>query len=127
MDLVHWARFREPECSVFRRLISLDPVRLVSAATLIETSVVVDGRFEGAGEAQLDSLLVASGLTVVPVDLKQAEIARAAFRRYWRGRRPAELNFGDWFSYALAPATDEPLLFKGTDFGLTDVAPAWSG
>lgn len=36
----------------------------------------------------------------------------------------AGLNFGDCFSYALAKATGEPLLFKGTDFSQTDIQPA---
>ena len=35
------------------------------------------------------------------------------------------LNFGDCFSYALAVTTGEPLLFKGDDFALTDVTPAY--
>lgn len=35
-------------------------------------------------------------------------------------RHPAKLNFGDCFSYALAQATGEPLLFKGDDFSATD-------
>ena len=37
---------------------------------------------------------------------------------------PAHLNFGDCFSYALAKTTGEPLLFKGDDFGHTDLTPA---
>lgn len=35
---------------------------------------------------------------------------------------PARLNFGDVFSYALAKVRGVPLLFKGDDFALTDVA-----
>jgi ribonuclease VapC len=34
------------------------------------------------------------------------------------------LNFGDCFSYALAKAAGEPLLFKGNDFALTDIEAA---
>jgi ribonuclease VapC len=47
-----------------------------------------------------------------------------AFRRFGKGRHPAGLNFGDCFSYALASATGEPLLFKGSDFSQTDVRRA---
>jgi ribonuclease VapC len=36
-------------------------------------------------------------------------------------RHPAGLNFGDCFSYALARARAEPLLFKGNDFSQTDI------
>jgi ribonuclease VapC len=36
----------------------------------------------------------------------------------------AGLNFGDCFAYALAKTAGEALLFKGNDFGHTDVTPA---
>jgi ribonuclease VapC len=54
----------------------------------------------------------------------QAHIARDAFARYGKGRHRAGLNFGDCAAYALAMAEAEPLLFKGTDFGATDVQVA---
>jgi ribonuclease VapC len=42
-----------------------------------------------------------------------------------RQRTPCgRLNFGDCFSYALAKIEDEPLLFKGADFALTDIRAA---
>lgn len=58
----------------------------------------------------------------VAVDAEQAEIARSAYRRYGKERHRAALNYGDCFSYALAVASGEPLLFKGDDFTQTDVA-----
>ena len=54
----------------------------------------------------------------------QAEIARKAFRRYGRGRHATNLNFGDCFAYALAKDKSATLLFKGDDFGRTDVMVA---
>ena len=39
-----------------------------------------------------------------------------------RGGIQLALNYGDCFSYALAKWTGEPLLAKGNDFRLTDVA-----
>ena len=51
----------------------------------------------------------------------KVELARRAFRRYGKGRHSAGLNFGDVFSYALSKSTEEPLLFKGADFGKTDI------
>ena len=36
----------------------------------------------------------------------------------------AGLNFEDCFAYALSKSTGEALLFKGNDFGYTDVTPA---
>jgi len=58
---------------------------------------------------------------IVPIDAELADLARSAWRKYGKGRHPAGLNFGDCFSYALAKATGEPLLAKGTDFASTDV------
>ena len=53
---------------------------------------------------------------------EQANIARAAYRDFGKGSgHPAGLNFGDCFAYALANATGEALLFKGKDFGFTDI------
>jgi ribonuclease VapC len=72
-------------------------------------------------------LISKGSIDLVPVDLDQAQIARLAFSRFGKGRHPASLNFGDCFSYALATALGEPLLFKGGDFALTDVAAAIGG
>jgi ribonuclease VapC len=61
----------------------------------------------------------------VPLDEAQARIAREAYRDFGKGSgHKAQLNFGDCFAYALARATNEPLLYKGTDFGQTDVKTA---
>ncbi len=96
--------------------------RLISAATLVETSIVIESATGEAGGRELDLLLHRAGIEVVPVDAEQAELARSAYRRYGKGRHAASLNYGDCFSYALAIATGEPLLFKGDDFSATDVA-----
>ena len=54
-----------------------------------------------------------------------ALIARQAYRDFGRGSgHSANLNQGDCFSYALAKALDEDLLFKGEDFSHTDVRTA---
>ena len=54
------------------------------------------------------------------------ETARLAIETETRfGKRTrAKLNLGDCFAYALAKESDAPLLFKGDDFGQTDLAPA---
>lgn len=116
----------EPERDLFVRLtVEGKPARL-SAASLVESSIVIESRRGQRGGADLDRFLRRAGLVVAPVDHRQAEIARTAFRRFGKGRHPAGLNFGDCFAYALARATGEPLLFKGDDFARTDVEPAWS-
>lgn len=98
-----------------------DPRRLVSAASLVETSIVVEARRGEAAGRELDLLLRRIGADVVSVTGDQAELARAAWRRYGKGRHPANLNFGDCFAYALARHAGEPLLFTGNDFTYTDV------
>ena len=58
----------------------------------------------------------------MPFTESQAEVARAAWRRWGKGRHPAGLNTGDCAAYALAKTTGEPLLCKGEDFPKTDAA-----
>lgn len=113
--------FREPECERFKRAINAAELRLVSAMTKLETGLVMVGRFGLEGGSELDALLRNIAATIVPFDDHQSLIARDAFIRYGKGRHRAALNFGDCASYALAIAEAEPLLFKGTDFGATDV------
>ena len=96
----------------------------MSAATLVELYVVIDGKRDPVRSARLDELLSRSDVEIVDVTAEQAHIARAAYRDFGRGSgHPARLNFGDCFSYALARATGEPLLFKGDDFVHTDLTP----
>lgn len=117
---------REPESEQFRALLHARDFSL-SAATLVETEIVVGGRLLDEGLRELRSLLRGAEAVIVPVDEAQARLASDAYRRYGRGSgHPARLNYGDCFSYALAIAHDEPLLFKGDDFGHTDVRIAAS-
>ncbi|HSA80465.1 MAG TPA: type II toxin-antitoxin system VapC family toxin [Geminicoccaceae bacterium] len=114
----------EPERARFVDLIATDATRLVSAAGLLETALVIYSRKGDTGYRELDLFVHRASLEPVPVDLDQVLIARRAFRRYGKGHHAAGLNFGDCFAYALAKATGEPLLFKGDDFRHTDIAPA---
>ena len=100
------------------------PTACLSAATLVEAGIVVEGRSGPPGADRLDRLLEELGLEVVAVTAEQATLARLAFRRFGKGRHPAALNFGDCFAYALAKSRGEPLLFRGDDFARTDIEPA---
>lgn len=111
----------EPEADAFRIAIEEDETRLVSAGTLLETAIVIEARKGEAGGRELDLLIQKASITVVPVDTEHVADARRAYRRFGRGHHHAALNFGDVFAYALSKSTGEPLLFKGRDFGLTDV------
>ena len=112
----------EPEAEIFRVAIEDDETRLVSAATLLETALVIEARKGEAGGRELDLLVHKAAIAVVPLDEEQVSEARRAWRRFGRGRHAAALNFGDLFAYALARTSGEPLLFKGEDLARTDVA-----
>ncbi len=101
-----------------------DVTRLVSAATLLEVSIVSIRWDKGDGMVALDVLIARLKLSVVSVNHEQVLIAREAYRRFGKGQHKAGLNFGDCFSYALSKYSGQPLLFKGNDFRQTDVAVA---
>jgi ribonuclease VapC len=68
------------------------------------------------------------GSIYVPISIRNKraetlarEVARAAWRRWGKGRHPAGPNIGDCAAYALARISGEPLLCKGEDFPKTDV------
>lgn len=111
----------EPSTERLVRAIESDPERLVSAATVVEASLVLMGRYGDAGDAQLDRFLRSIGAKVVPVGEEHVTLARDAALRFGKGRHAAALNFGDCFSYALAVARGAPLLFVGDDFSKSDV------
>jgi len=99
-------------------------VRRMSAVGLVEAGIVVQRRLGDVGERELDVLLHRAGIEIVPVLESHAQLARSAYRQFGKGRHAAQLNLGDCFSYALAKALDEPLLFVGNDFGHTDISTA---
>ncbi len=77
------------------------------------------------GVSQRATLLLANyGVKIVAFDEEMAIAAIEAFERYGKGRHKAALNFGDCCSYALAKVRNVPLLYKGNDFALTDIASA---
>ncbi len=95
-------------------------MKLISPVNWLEAAI----RAEHAGPADiaaLDAFVVAAEIDIVPVDQFQMRIAHMAWRDFGKGHHPASLNLGDCFAYALAKQTGQPLLFKGRDFGRTDV------
>jgi ribonuclease VapC len=115
----------EPERKFFLDSIYMSETRLISAANVLETGIVLEARRGESAGREFDLFVVRMNLEIVPVDADQIEIARSAWRRYGKGRDPDGLNFGDCFAYALAKAYGEPILAKGTDFLRTDIE-IWS-
>jgi ribonuclease VapC len=115
----------EADASAYTEAIERAEACRISAATLLETAIVVDGSRDPILSRRLDDLLIEAAIGIEPFTEAQAHIARQAYRDYGRGSgHPARLNFGDCFAYALARTTGEALLFKGEDFRHTDIAPA---
>ncbi|MGL4745413.1 MAG: type II toxin-antitoxin system VapC family toxin [Dermatophilaceae bacterium] len=115
----------EPERDTFLDAIRRADEVAMSAATYIELGAVVDGRRDPVASRLVDDLLSALHIEVVPLTAEQATVGRAAYRDFGRGSgHPAQLNLGDCYSYALARWTGRPLLYKGDDFGRTDIVPA---
>lgn len=115
----------EPDAPTYAVAIEQAKVRRLSAANFLEAVIVIDGSRDPIASDSLDALLREANMVIEPVTEAQARIARIAYRNYGRGSgHPAKLNFGNCFAYALAKATDEPLLFKGNDFPRTDATPA---
>ena len=115
----------EADAAAYTEAIERAEACRISAATLLETAIVVDGSRDPILSRRLDDLLIEAAIGIEPFTEPQANIARQAYRDYGRGSgHPARLYFGDCFAYALARTTGEPLLFKGEDFRHTDIVPA---
>jgi ribonuclease VapC len=91
----------------------------ISPVNLWEIQVRLHQAIGPTGEAMFATIVSELPLEVVAITAEQASIAFQAFQRF--GGRPARLNLGDCFAYALAKSKDAPLLFKGNDFLATDV------
>jgi ribonuclease VapC len=116
------AILKEPDAQDLLDAILRDESRQMSAATLTEARIVAFGKLSHGGVADLDELLSVLEIKIVPHDEALAKEASLAFQKYGKGTgHKAQLNFGDCFAYALAKATGEALLFKGTDFQETDI------
>ena len=117
--------WNEPDAADYTRALleAIEPK--ISAGTLLEACIVVDGAKDAIVSRRFDQFLQDIEAVIEPITAEHVEIARAAYRDYGRkSGHPANLNFGDCFAYALARATGEPLLYKGNDFSHTDLKSA---
>jgi ribonuclease VapC len=116
----------EPEAMSFARAIADATIRRVSAINFVESAVVIDASHDPIATRRFDDFIREANISVEPVTIDQAQIARAAYRDFGKGSgHPARLNFGDCFAYALSKSLGEPLLYKGGDFAHTDITPTF--
>jgi ribonuclease VapC len=112
----------EPDAEEYlSKLVAARTVR-ISPVNWWEVQVRIRSRYGAAGEAGASAWLAKMQIEVEPATLEHAQIALAAYARY-RGRQ-AKLNLGDCFAYALAQASNAPLLYKGANFVKTDISRA---
>ncbi len=116
--------YREPEAQAFAGRIHDADVCRNRVATHVELSIAIESQLGPDGMRQAETFFRRAGVAVERVTLEQGELARQAFLDFGKGRHKAGLSFSDCFSYALAKATGEDLLFKGGEFALTDIRPA---
>jgi ribonuclease VapC len=115
----------ETEAQRYSDIMEAADGRYLSAANMLETSMVMHNRLGAVADRSVDEFLSDAEVEVVNVTRQTADIAFAAFRQFGKGTgRPGVLNFGDCFSYALARELELPLLFKGNDFSRTDIQAA---
>jgi ribonuclease VapC len=116
---------REPDWLALSDCMDAAATVRMSAASYLETAIVLDSRRDSVMSAKLDDVIEEVEIVIQPVTVTQAKIARKAYYDYGKGSgHPASLNFGDCFTYALAREKREPVLWKGDDFGHTDLRSA---
>ncbi|MGH9075679.1 MAG: type II toxin-antitoxin system VapC family toxin [Acidimicrobiales bacterium] len=96
----------------------------IGTPTLTETGIVLAARLGSDCQGLLLRLLEEFEIAEVPFGERHWREALRAWSRFGRGRHPANLNFGDCMSYAVARLAGEPLLFVGNDFAATDLRAA---
>lgn len=116
---------QEDDAAHYARCIASDDDPIMSAANILETSIVLRGLKKIApdkAERWLDEFIETAGIRIEPVTQEQTRAARLAHLRFGKGTgHTAALNYGDCFSYGLAKEMNVPLLCKGNDFPQTDI------
>lgn len=119
---------REPEGPALADRLQRASAAVTSPVAVYEAVLAIARKTKGgasAARADIEALLTLAGIDVVPITLEDADRALATFARYGKGTgRPAGLNMGDCFAYAVAQGRGVGLLFKGADFARTDLGGA---
>ena len=115
----------EPERDEFIAALARAEKRTTSIFSSFE-AVLALKRKTGEGDNAVDlfrEFLLCAGKRIADAGDTLLEGLLECHRRYGKGSgHPAQLNMGDCFSYAMARQASVPLLYKGGDFALTDLA-----
>jgi ribonuclease VapC len=98
---------------------------ITSAVAIFEAALALRREFRSTVEEarkDVQDFLDVARIVVIPITAHEAGTALDAFSRYGKGQgHPAQLNMGDCFAYAVAKNHRTTLLYKGNDFGHTDI------
>jgi ribonuclease VapC len=114
----------EPEARRFVDVLENASIAQITAPAVLELCMVMLNTTAPEGLSRIRRMLQDIGIVTVPFTAEMADIAVQAFLRFGKGKgrgHKAQLNFGDCMSYAASKVEAMPLLFKGEDFGHTDV------
>ncbi len=118
----------EAEADTLADRIEAEQVRLCSAVSVWELVTALCRSHSLAiptARTAVRRFLTAGEFEFATIGEQEFEIAADGYARYGKGRHPASLNMGDCFAYACAKSRGAKLLFKGLDFSLTYIEPAF--
>lgn len=115
---------KEPGWDLILQKLAAEEQVGIGVPTLVEAAVVLSFRMRKDARPLLSRLLAEAGIVPIPFAEEHYSAAITCWLRYGKGRHRAALNFGDCLAYAIAKTADEPLLFTGNDFALTDLKRA---
>jgi ribonuclease VapC len=112
----------EPDAPAIAEALATSGPVLMSAASLVEVTIVAEARLGPAGGALVQRVVREAAILIVDVDHESALDAIEGWRSFGKGRHPASLNLGDCFTYALASRQGAAVICTGSDFAGTDLA-----
>lgn len=115
----------EPDCVEMAARCAASNRLVTSVVSQVEAALATGGIFEkdyAFGAVQVRDVIAGLGIEVVGLPADLGDAVMEAYLRFGKGTgHPAQLNFGDCFTYAMAQRLKLPLLFKGADFSKTDI------
>jgi len=116
--------FKEPGYESLLEKLSETSFAGIGCPTLVETGIVLSARLGFNANAQLARFIQEFQISEITFGDDHWRVAVDAYCEYGKGKHPAKLNFGDCMSYSVAKLSENPLLFVGKDFSLTDIEAA---